>query len=110
MMIAGAVGRTAQAVEEAHRRIAGLSCRASGPGAFTGASEDELVAHCGDVAQRCRSSASICSRRSAAARCGLVLGTFCAIENVIGIKVAPFNRYATLDVIHGVAAAEAAGA
>ena len=30
------------------------------------------------------------------------------IENVIGIKVAPFNRYATLDVVHGVAEAGAA--
>ena len=33
---------------------------------------------------------------------------FAAIENVIGIKVAPFDRYATLDVVHGVAAAGAA--
>jgi dihydrodipicolinate synthase/N-acetylneuraminate lyase len=32
---------------------------------------------------------------------------FALIENVIGIKVAPFNRYATLDVVHGVAAAGA---
>jgi dihydrodipicolinate synthase/N-acetylneuraminate lyase len=30
-----------------------------------------------------------------------------AIENVIGIKVAPFDRYRTLDVLHGVAAAGA---
>ncbi len=29
------------------------------------------------------------------------------IENVIGIKVAPFDRYATLDVLHGVAEAGA---
>jgi dihydrodipicolinate synthase/N-acetylneuraminate lyase len=33
---------------------------------------------------------------------------FAAIENVVGIKVAPFNRYATLDVMHGVAEAGAA--
>jgi dihydrodipicolinate synthase/N-acetylneuraminate lyase len=32
---------------------------------------------------------------------------FARIENVIGIKVAPFNRYATLDVIKGIAAADA---
>ena len=30
------------------------------------------------------------------------------IDNVIGVKVAPFNRYATLDVVHGVAEAGAA--
>jgi dihydrodipicolinate synthase/N-acetylneuraminate lyase len=29
---------------------------------------------------------------------------FAALDNVIGIKVAPFNRYATLDVVRGVAA------
>ena len=32
---------------------------------------------------------------------------FAAIENVVGIKVAPFDRYRTLDVVHGVAAAGA---
>jgi hypothetical protein len=32
---------------------------------------------------------------------------FALIENVIGIKVAPFNRYATLDVFRGVAASDA---
>ena len=32
---------------------------------------------------------------------------FAAIENVVAIKIAPFNRYATLDVIRGVVAARA---
>jgi dihydrodipicolinate synthase/N-acetylneuraminate lyase len=32
---------------------------------------------------------------------------FCAIENVVAIKVAPFNRYATLDVAFGVVNARA---
>jgi hypothetical protein len=32
---------------------------------------------------------------------------FAAIENVVAIKVAPFNRYATLDVMFGVASAGA---
>jgi hypothetical protein len=32
---------------------------------------------------------------------------FAAIENVVAIKIAPFNRYATLDVLKGVVAARA---
>src|SRR5204862_5421957 len=32
---------------------------------------------------------------------------FAAIENVIAIKIAPFNRYRTLDVVKGVVAARA---
>ena len=32
---------------------------------------------------------------------------FAAIENVVAIKIAPFNRYATLDVVRGVVAARA---
>ena len=44
---------------------------------------------------------------------GIVLPTsfwrrFAAIENVIAIKIAPFNRYRTLDVIRGVVEAGAA--
>jgi hypothetical protein len=33
---------------------------------------------------------------------------FAAIENVVAIKVAPFNRYRTLDVVRGVVEADAA--
>jgi hypothetical protein len=43
---------------------------------------------------------------------GVILGAnfwrrFAAIDNVIAIKIAPFNRYRTLDVLRGVAAAGA---
>lgn len=34
---------------------------------------------------------------------------FAELENVVGIKIAPFNRYATLDVLRGVAASGRAG-
>ena len=33
---------------------------------------------------------------------------FAAIENVVAVKIAPFNRYRTLDVVRGVAQAGAA--
>jgi hypothetical protein len=32
---------------------------------------------------------------------------FAEIENVLAIKIAPFNRYRTLDVLHGIVAAKA---
>jgi dihydrodipicolinate synthase/N-acetylneuraminate lyase len=77
-------------------------------GAMKGASMDELVEHCAAV------SAEI-------ALVGFYLQTavggiplpmefwrrFAAIENVVAIKIAPFNRYATLDVVRGVVAARA---
>ena len=47
-----------------------------------------------------RWSASTCSRRSAASTCRASSGAAsAAIENVIAIKIAPFNRYRTLDVV-----------
>ena len=56
-----------------------------------------------------RWSGSICSRPSG----GIVLPVsfwrrFAAIENVVAVKIAPFNRYRTLDVVRGVAQAGAA--
>ena len=59
---------------------------------------------------RFRWSASTCSRRSAASILGADFWRrFAAIDNVVAIKVAPFNRYRTLDVLRGVAAAGARG-
>ena len=34
-------------------------------------------------------------------------GRFAEIDNVVAIKIAPFNRYRTLDVVRGVVAARA---
>jgi hypothetical protein len=109
VMIAGVIGRTAQAVEEA-RLARGLGYHAVllGLGAFKGASEDELVAHCSAVAREMpligfylqTAVGGIPLSRSFWSR-------FAAIENVVAIKVAPFNRYRTLDVAFGVAAAGA---
>ena len=52
----------------------------------------------------CRSSVSTCSRPSAAAVLPYAFWRrFAEIENVVAIKIAPFNRYQTLDVIRAVA-------
>src|SRR5262245_42329605 len=52
VMIAGAIGKTAQAVEEARTaRAMGYHAVLLGLGALRGASEDELIAHCTAVAR-----------------------------------------------------------
>jgi dihydrodipicolinate synthase/N-acetylneuraminate lyase len=108
-MIAGVMGRTAQAVDEA--RIArGLGYHAVllSLGAMKGAGEDELVQHCSAVAKEM----PLVGFYLQPAVGGIALSRrfwarFAAIDNVIAIKVAPFNRYRTLDVAFGVAEAGA---
>ena len=109
VMIAGAVGKTAQAVEEA-RTARGLGYHAVllSLAAMKGTSEDELIEHCTAVARELplvgfylqTAVGGIPLSRAFWAR-------FAAIDNVVAIKVAPFNRYRTLDVCFGIVAAEA---
>jgi dihydrodipicolinate synthase/N-acetylneuraminate lyase len=109
MKIAGAVGRTAQALDEAKTaRALGYHAVLLGLAALKGASEDELVEHCATIAREM----PVIGFYLQTAVGGMKLSAgfwerFARIENVIGIKVAPFDRYATLDVIKGVAAAGA---
>jgi len=109
ILVAGAVGKTVQAVAEAQTaRGLGYHAVLLGLGAMKGASEDELIAHCGAVA----AEMPLIGFYLQTAVGGIALSRgfwarFAAIENVIAIKVAPFNRYRTLDVAFGVAAAKA---
>jgi hypothetical protein len=104
ILVAGAIGRTAQAVEEA--RIArGLGYHAVllSLAAWKGASEDEVVAHCAAVA----AEMPVFGFYLQPAVGGMPLSVsfwrrFATIRNVVAIKMAPFNRYATLDVLRGV--------
>jgi dihydrodipicolinate synthase/N-acetylneuraminate lyase len=108
-MIAGLSGRTAQAQHEAavalaHGYHAGMLSLAP----MQGASLDELVAHCSAVA----ADIPLVGFYLQTAVGGIALPMefwrrFAAIENVIAIKIAPFNRYKTLDVVRGVVAARA---
>jgi len=106
-MIAGVMGRTAQAAEEARTaRALGYHAVLLSLGAMKGASEDELAEHCAAIAKEMPlvgfylqpAVGGIALSRGFWAR-------FAAIGNVIAIKVAPFNRYRTLDVAYGVAEA-----
>ena len=110
VMIAGLSGRTAQAVREAQvARGLGYHAGLLSLAALEGASEDELIAHAQAVAREM----PLVGFYLQPAVGGLVLPVsfwrrFAAIENVVAIKIAPFNRYRTLDVIRGVAEADAA--
>jgi hypothetical protein len=107
--IAGLCGPTNQALREARLALdlgyhAGLLSLA----AFANANDDEIVAHCRAIAQEI----PLVGFYLQPAVGGRVLSTdfwrrFAEIDNVIAIKIAPFNRYRTLDVLRGVVAAGA---
>jgi hypothetical protein len=109
VLIAGLVGRTAQAQREA--AIAGdLGYHAGllSLAAMKGASEDELIAHCRAVAE----FIPLVGFYLQPAVGGIPLSAnfwrrFAEIEQVVAIKIAPFDRYRTLDVVRGVVAARA---
>jgi hypothetical protein len=109
VMIAGAIGNTSQAVAEAQTaRALGYHAVLLSLAAMKGASEDELIAHCAAVA----AEMPLVGFYLQPAVGGIVLSRalwtrFAAIDNVVAIKVAPFNRYGTLDVAFGVVAAGA---
>lgn len=104
VMVAGLAGRTAQAAAEARlARDIGYHAGLLSLAAMKGASEDELIAHAETVAREI----ALVGFYLQPAVGGIVLPPsfwrrFAAIENVVAIKIAPFNRYRTLDVVRGV--------
>ena len=109
LMIAGLSGKTPQAKKEAEVALAhGYHAGMLSLAPMRGASLDELVAHCAAVAR----VLPLVGFYLQTAVGGIALPAefwrrFAAIENVIAIKIAPFNRYKTLDVARGVALARA---
>ena len=111
VLIAGICGKTDQALEEA--RFAretgyhvGLLSLASGKDA----SDEELVAHCAMVAKEI----PLMGFYLQTAVGGRLLseafwGKFIEIPNVVAIKIAPFDRYLTFDVVRTVATKGRAG-
>jgi hypothetical protein len=107
--VAGLCGPTDQAVGEAKLALdlgyhAGLLSLA----AFASADDDEIVAHCRAIAEEI----PLVGFYLQPAVGGRVLSAdfwrrFAQIDNVIAIKIAPFNRYRTLDVLRGVVEAGA---
>src|SRR5581483_6901528 len=109
VMIAGAIGKTAQAVEEAKTaRAIGYHAVLLSLAAFKGASEDELIEHCTAVAKEMPLIGFYLQTAVGGIKLSRAFwARFAAIDNVVAIKVAPFNRYRTLDVAFGIAQAHA---
>jgi hypothetical protein len=108
-MVAGLVGPTSQAIAEAKvARGIGYHAGLLSLAAMKSASEHEIVAHCERIAREI----PLVGFYLQPAVGGVILSAdfwrrFAAVDNVIAIKIAPFNRYRTLDVLRGVTAANA---
>ena len=102
--IAGACGRTAQALAEASlARELGYDAALLSLAAWGDAPEDEIITHCQTVANEL----PLIGFYLQPAVGGRVFSRafwsrFAEIEAVIAIKIAPFNRYQTLDVVRAV--------
>lgn len=109
VLIAGLSGKTAQAQDEARlARAAGYHAGMLSLAPMRGASLDELVAHCAAVA----AEIPLVGFYLQTAVGGIALPVafwrrFAALDNVVAIKVAPFSRYRTLDVVRGIVEARA---
>ncbi len=105
--IAGICGATGQAVAEAElARGLGYEAGLVSLGALKNAGEEQLLAHCRTVGQ----VIPIFGFYLQPAAGGRVLPyrfwrRFAELDNVVAIKIAPFNRYQSLDVVRAVAEA-----
>jgi dihydrodipicolinate synthase/N-acetylneuraminate lyase len=105
--ISGVCGPTAQALAEAAlARECGYHAALLSLGALKDSTEGELFAHCRRVAE----VIPLVGFYLQPAAGGRTLPVsfwrrFVEIENVVAIKIAPFNRYQTLDVVRAVAEA-----
>lgn len=102
--IAGVIGQTAQATREAKLALShGYHACLLSLAAFPEASNQTILEHCRAVAD----IIPVIGFYLQPAVGGRVLDVdfwreFAQIENVIAIKMAPFNRYQTIDVVRGV--------
>lgn len=102
--IAGICGTTPQAIQEAHiASNLGYDCGLLSLSAWKAASEEEILAHCKEVS----AVLPVFGFYLQPAVGGRVLShrfwrEFVEIERVVAIKIAPFNRYQTWDVVRAV--------
>lgn len=103
--VAGLVGRTDQALREAEiARNLSYDCGLLSLGAWRDATGSEILAHCNHVAEAIPLFGFYLQPAVGGRRLDYDFWrAFAEIPNVVAIKVAPFNRYATLDVVRAVA-------
>lgn len=105
LKVGGICGKTPQALAEAALEVdAGYDVGLLSMAAFKDASVDEMLEHCRQVAQ----VIPVIGFYLQPSVGGRILPLefwreFAKIDNVLGIKMAPFNRYCTLDVVRAVA-------
>ncbi len=103
--IAGVIGKTSQAVQEStFARENGYHAALLSVAAFKDASNDEILQHCRTIAGIIPVVGFYLQPAVGGRRLDVDFWRdFSCIDNVIAIKIAPFNRYQTLDVVRGVA-------
>lgn len=111
VLVAGVTGKTAQALEEARTaRSLGYHTVLLNLAHLKGASEDDILEHCRAIA----SEMPVIGFALLPGVGGFHLSydfwhAFAQIENVIAIKMAPFDRYRTLEIVRAVEDAGASG-
>jgi dihydrodipicolinate synthase/N-acetylneuraminate lyase len=109
ILIAGLSGKTAQAAKEAQTaRALGYHAAMLSLAPMAGAGIEELVAHCEAVAREMPLVGFYLQEAVGGPRLPFEFWRrFAALDNVVAIKIAPFNRYRTLDVVRAVVEARA---
>jgi len=103
--VAGVIGDTAQAVREAHiAQSLGYHCALLSLGAWRDATDAAILAHCARVAEVLPLFGFYLQPAVGGRRLSYAFWReFAEIPQVVAIKVAPFDRYATLDVVRAIA-------
>jgi dihydrodipicolinate synthase/N-acetylneuraminate lyase len=111
VLVAGVVGPTPQALGEAATAVdLGYDAALLGLGALADASDDELIEHCRAVADVIPVFGFYLQPAAGGRPLEYAFWRrFAELENLVAIKVAPFDRYRTIDVVRAVAEAGRAG-
>jgi len=102
--IAGVIGRTDQALNEAALALQnGFHAVLLSVAAFKEATNEEIIGHCRKIAELIPVIGFYLQPAVGGRKLDVNFWReFAAIENVIAIKIAPFNRYQTFDVVRGI--------
>lgn len=102
--IAGVIGKTEQAVKEANLALQnGFHAVLLSVAAFRDSSNADIIKHCQTIAEVMPVIGFYLQPAVGGRKLDVNFWReFASIENVIAIKIAPFNRYQTFDVVRGV--------
>ncbi len=103
--VAGVIGKTDQALNEASLALQnGFHAVLLSVAAFKDSTNEEIISHCRKIADVLPVIGFYLQPAVGGRKLDVGFWReFASIENVIAIKIAPFNRYQTFDVVRGVA-------